>query len=101
MDDYRELQVLGQGSFGQVCQVRRVVDGSVCCIKRVPLTGLSKSVMYLSLDHVSVLRGEKWWRRRCVDPCGAMPRRNTHARIHRMVAVYIWARPGTQSCLGF
>ena len=59
MDDYRELQVLGQGSFGQVCQVRRVVDGSVCCIKRVPLTGLRTSVMHLSLSrHVSVLQGE-------------------------------------------
>ena len=42
LSDYHEQTILGQGSFGQVIRVKRAADKKVYCIKRVPLTGLSK-----------------------------------------------------------
>ncbi|KAF5836952.1 kinase-like domain-containing protein [Dunaliella salina] len=62
MNNYADLQPIGQGQYGTAYKARHRLDGQLYCIKRIPMTakddhaGALKEVQLLSqLDHPNII----------------------------------------------
>jgi serine/threonine protein kinase len=52
LNTYELLSVLGKGSYGKVYKARRKIDGHVCVVKQVSLSGISSSEREEALNEV-------------------------------------------------
>ena len=52
IEGYEILSSLGSGTYGKVFKVRRIFDGSVMVMKKVPLLGLTEKEQMETLNEV-------------------------------------------------